>query len=879
MAYSNTISIIIAAKDEASKVLDGVAGQVKASSEAMQSAGTKMASVGGSLSKFVTLPIAGIGIAAVKMAGDFQASMTRLVTSAGESNDNLKLVSAGVLQVAKDTGTSTTQLAQALYMIESGGQHGADGLKVLQAAAEGAKAENSDLATVADAVTSVLVDYHLKADDAAMVTSKLVAATSAGKTTFQELAAAMPAILPQASMAHIALNDILGDLAAMTVHGMSAEQASQNLADAIRHMQAPTMQQGKELALLGLTTTQLADDMQNHGLSGTLQEISGRIANLMPPGSNKVILDLKTALSGLSAPVQELGTHLFDGTMTMKDYTKAAQALDPISAKQAMSFATLAGATHRIGDEQMTGAAVLQNYGQALAKAMGDSTGLNVALMLTGENADVANKAIQTVSGASTEAGNHVRGWGEIQQTFNFRLAQFEATLQTTAITVGNDILPALTTFVHHVSDLAGWFERLNPEQKHFLEDLAGIAAVAGPTLLILGKLTTAITSIVKVASLSKAALGVAGLAGGAGEATAAIAGGGGLLAALGPLALGIGAIAAVAGGAYLIFKNLGKAQHDVTQETTGAFAPVSLLTLAQQRQKEALDAVSKATQTQIDKQVQHSQSIRDAQAATQNLKAAQDQVKQALDAFGAQSPQYQLAVQNLSAAEADYNQKLLNEWSLSVDVRGAESDLAGRRRDLTAATHDLSDVQRILNQGLESGVSIAARFGPTAFAQVAGVDTLQQHINLVVAAWNNANFQINSQIPNMVGNLQGLQSNISAAQNQGSNLVTTLQNVAGLQGSISGAGFNPQKGHAMGTNYAPGGLTLVGERGPELVNLPKGSKVYNDKDTSQMMAGGMTVQIFGNIVNETAEAASAFWDRVQKMTDKNQRLAGMGLA
>ena len=32
--------------------------------------------------------------------------------------------------------------------------------------------------------------------------------------------------------------------------------------------------------------------------------------------------------------------------------------------------------------------------------------------------------------------------------------------------------------------------------------------------------------------------------------------------------------------------------------------------------------------------------------------------------------------------------------------------------------------------------------------------------------------------------------------------------------------------GFATGTNYAPGGMAMVGERGPELVNLPRGSTV-----------------------------------------------------
>ncbi len=43
----------------------------------------------------------------------------------------------------------------------------------------------------------------------------------------------------------------------------------------------------------------------------------------------------------------------------------------------------------------------------------------------------------------------------------------------------------------------------------------------------------------------------------------------------------------------------------------------------------------------------------------------------------------------------------------------------------------------------------------------------------------------------------------------------------------------------ASGTNFAPGGLSLVGERGPELVNLPRGSQVYNNGLTRSMMGGG----------------------------------------
>ena len=429
--------------DEVAAQSTGFGATVEAASKRLMLVGAGAAVVGG---------------AAVKMAADFQSSTERLVTSAGETQANLDKVRDGILQMAGQVGYSAEDLSKALYTIESGGQHGADGLKVLQAAAEGAKTENAELKTVADAVTSVLQDYHLKAGDAATVTSKLVAATSAGKTTFEELSGAMSAVLPVASAAHVSLDDILGSLASMTVHGMSAQQAAQNLTDVIRHMQSPTAVQSKELALLGISAGDLAGKLKSEGISGTLQEISDKIKQSMGPQSQKVILDLGTALKTLPPAVQDLGQKLIDGTITQKNYTKAAQGLDPIAAHQAAQFATLAASTHTIGSTQMTGAQVAQNYGQAMNKATGDATGLNVALMLTGENTTTTKNAVNTVSNAAVEAGNHVRGWGEIQQTFNQKVSEAKDGLGAMAISVGEKLLPVVTKIVDWIAQATKWF-------------------------------------------------------------------------------------------------------------------------------------------------------------------------------------------------------------------------------------------------------------------------------------------------------------------------------------------------------------------------------------------------------------------------------------
>jgi TP901 family phage tail tape measure protein len=41
------------------------------------------------------------------------------------------------------------------------------------------------------------------------------------------------------------------------------------------------------------------------------------------------------------------------------------------------------------------------------------------------------------------------------------------------------------------------------------------------------------------------------------------------------------------------------------------------------------------------------------------------------------------------------------------------------------------------------------------------------------------------------------------------------------------------------GTSFFPGGLTMVGELGPELVALPRGARIYNDHETKQILGQG----------------------------------------
>jgi len=67
----------------------------------------------------------------------------------------------------------------------------------------------------------------------------------------------------------------------------------------------------------------------------------------------------------------------------------------------------------------------------------------------------------------------------------------------------------------------------------------------------------------------------------------------------------------------------------------------------------------------------------------------------------------------------------------------------------------------------------------------------------------------------------------------------------------------------ATGTSFFKGGLALVGERGPELVALPRGSQVYSNGQTQQIMNRNFTQNLYvnqaGSLVDEMQMALATY--------------------
>lgn len=79
----------------------------------------------------------------------------------------------------------------------------------------------------------------------------------------------------------------------------------------------------------------------------------------------------------------------------------------------------------------------------------------------------------------------------------------------------------------------------------------------------------------------------------------------------------------------------------------------------------------------------------------------------------------------------------------------------------------------------------------------------------------------------------------ISVLTGKGDEMSRTMDSMGKSVSDMGSAATSNIPQYASGTDYHPGGLALVGEEGAELVSLPRGARVYSNRDTASMLNSG----------------------------------------
>lgn len=476
--------------------LAGVQGEVaKTAASTDMAAGSmeaRLATMGG-IGKAALLGVVGaatvVGVASVKMASDFQSQMTLLVTAAGESQANMSTVSNGILDMAGATGTSISQLSEGMYTVEKAGIRGADGLTVLKAAAEGAKAENVDLGTATNALTSVMMSYHLKASDAVSVQNELIAGSGMAKTTMENYAGSLSTVIPVASAAGVGFDQVAGAIATLTQHGTSADEATQELSNTIRGLQAPNQVAQKAMQQLGLSVNDVSQGLAdpNVGLTGTISKITDAIGSHLGPAGLVVVdtfkksqsasADLQTMLSKMPDSLKNNSEAYLNGSMSLSAYQKSVKAMGGENAATGLQFLSLAKTTQGFNDLVKSGQPEAQTFAAQLKAVMGGATGMNTALMLGGENMAYFKQATEDVSKAGGKAGSDISTWAQTQQTLAVQVDKAKESIAAMGVKIGTALIPFVSKALSGATDL---FSYLGNHQGTLVALGSVIGVVAG---------------------------------------------------------------------------------------------------------------------------------------------------------------------------------------------------------------------------------------------------------------------------------------------------------------------------------------------------------------------------------------------------------------
>lgn len=298
-------SLFVRLKADASEfeqTMQSVSGKFK-------SAGDSIKGAGEGLSKYVTLPLVGIGTAAIMVGTNFDTQMSRVQALSGGTNDDLLTLRDTALELGRSTQFSATQAAEGMEALALGGLDANQIIAAMPGLLGLAAAEQMGLGSAAGITTAIMNTFGISADQTGTVVDQLLSVSSNAAVSVDEIGQSLQYAGPAAAAAGMSLSDTTAALGLMANQGIKGSQAGTALgavlSDLTGHVKDGKVNfgdfavevydaQGKMrpfgdiLRDIEKGTTGMSDAQRNAALSSVFQRQSLRGVNvLLGEGSTK----------------------------------------------------------------------------------------------------------------------------------------------------------------------------------------------------------------------------------------------------------------------------------------------------------------------------------------------------------------------------------------------------------------------------------------------------------------------------------------------------------------------------------------------------------------------------------------------------------------
>lgn len=479
------------------KDLEDQAGKANVAVQQIATAGGKIKDLGGKISqlgsdmtRYVTTPIAGAGVAITKIAGDFEAQMAKVSAVAQAYGGDLEKLRENAIGLSNDSKFSATEIAQAYEYMGMAGWKTDQILKGTPGIIDLAAASGEDLASVSDIVTDGLTAFGLKAEDTARFVNVLAEAARSSNTDVGMMGESFKYVAPVAGSMGYSVEDVGVALGLMANSGIKASLAGTSLRNMMQRMAKPTKESANAMNRLGLS---IADD---DGKMYSFRQIMDQV--------RKGMGEINMPLEEYNRRLDELDGQLEDGTIKQSKYDEELeelnkQAFGAEGAEKARAAAMLGG-TRAMAGLMAVASATEEDYNNLTNAIDGSSD----TMAKTTDGAVMPlNDALREGKEVTEEyEGTAAAMAGVMGDTTNTEMQKLGNQTQNLAIELGETLLPMVRDVVAQLSEWAKEFQNLSPETQQMIIKIGLLVAAIGPLLLVVGQLMTGIGSLMQMAPM-----------------------------------------------------------------------------------------------------------------------------------------------------------------------------------------------------------------------------------------------------------------------------------------------------------------------------------------------------------------------------------------
>ncbi|MCI6276257.1 MAG: phage tail tape measure protein [Clostridium sp.] len=247
---------IKAFKDDMSKAsVAGVAEAKKISKELsnVTKVGGKLSSVGSNLTKFVTMPLIGVGTVAAKIGMDFESQMSRVKAISGATGDEFEELKKQAVNLGASTAFSAKEAAEGMENLASAGFTTNEIMSAMPGMLDLAASAGEDLASSADIAASTLRGFGLEASQAGHVADVLAKNAADTNAAVSDTGEAMKYIAPIAHSMGLSLEEVTASIGLMANAGIKGSQAGTTLRSSLSRLADPSKEASKVMKKLGFT--------------------------------------------------------------------------------------------------------------------------------------------------------------------------------------------------------------------------------------------------------------------------------------------------------------------------------------------------------------------------------------------------------------------------------------------------------------------------------------------------------------------------------------------------------------------------------------------------------------------------------------------------